>query len=57
MKFTAAALLLIVGSAHAQYKCVDAEGKTTFQQTACPAAQKQQALATKGGPPALPGWQ
>ena len=48
------ALLVAAGSAHAQYKCVDAEGKTTFQQTACPAAQKQQTINVRAAPPDAP---
>lgn len=50
MKFLFA-LALVVASCGvaAQYKCVDSAGKTTFQQTPCPAAEKEQKIRVPGG--------
>lgn len=54
MKTAAVVLLVVASAAQAQFKCVDAQGKTTFQQTACPAAQKQQVLKVHAAPPDAP---
>lgn len=39
---TLLAVALVANSAHAQFKCVDSTGKTSFQQMPCSAQQKQQ---------------
>lgn len=44
MRTAALALLALLGTAHAQYKCVAPNGAVTFQQTGCPMEQKQQVL-------------
>lgn len=47
----ALALLLTAGAAHAQFKCVAADGTVAFQQTPCPASAKQTAVGPKPAPP------
>lgn len=47
--FLVLALVLASCTAAAQYKCVDSAGKTTFQQTPCPAAEKEQKIRVPGG--------
>ena len=37
-------LTMACSGALAQYKCVDAKGSTSFQQTPCPAANKEQKI-------------
>lgn len=52
--FVALALVLASCGAAAQYKCVDSAGKTTFQQTPCAAAEKEQRLRIQGADAASP---
>lgn len=55
MKFLFAIALVVAScTAAAQYKCVDSAGKTTFQQTPCPAAEKEQKIRVPGGDAARP---
>ena len=51
MRILVIGLALAPVLAHAQYKCVDPQGRTTFQQTACVGLQKQQLLNVHAAPP------
>jgi len=55
MKVAALCMLLVLpGVASAQYKCVDAAGRVSFQQTPCAAQEKQQPLTLRSGAPTQP---
>lgn len=47
----ALALLLVAGAAHAQFKCVAADGAVTLQQTPCPTGATQTAVGPKPAAP------
>lgn len=51
-----ALLALGAGGAQAQFKCIDAKGATSFQQTPCPQGQKETPLDMRHdpAPPAAP---
>jgi hypothetical protein len=54
MKLAVFVLLLLPTIAAAQFKCVDAAGRITIQQTACPMEQKQQPLKMRADIPSPP---
>ena len=50
-----AAFLALPLAAAAQYRCAGADGRTTFQQAACPAAMNGERIALRDRAPADPG--
>jgi hypothetical protein len=47
----AAAFLLCAGAQAQVFKCIDAQGKTVYSQSACPSGAKSQKLDIKTAPP------
>jgi len=54
MKPALLTLLMLPVAASAQFKCIDAVGRVSFQQTACASQEKQQQLKLRADAPAQP---